>query len=65
MLRAEGIRLDGERDPVVVQQEPGDPQGGWNGGLDARDGRTVMTLAYGNVDIDSAAEAGGWGEPCG
>ena len=64
VLREEGIRLEGERDPVIVQQEPGDPSGGWNGGLrDGEDG-TLLELTFNNVGVEDLPASGGWGEPC-
>lgn len=65
VLDEEGIRLVRDRDPMIVQQEPGDPQGGWNGGLARQAGdRTSLVLTYNNVDVDSLAASGGWGEAC-
>jgi hypothetical protein len=64
ILRNEGIRLNDGRDPIRVQQEPGDPQSGWNGSLAPSGTGTLLALTYNNVDVDGISASGGWGEPC-
>lgn len=63
-LAAAGVRLNGNRSPVVVQQEPSQPQSGWNGGLESVGQETRVSLTYNHVAVESVANSGGWGEPC-
>ena len=62
VLKAEGVRLNRQRDRV--QQEPSNPQGGWNGSLGSNNGTTSMVLTYDNVDVPGVAQSGGWAEAC-
>lgn len=64
VLAAQDVVLRRDRDPMVVQQEPGKPQQGWNGGLASADDGALLSLTYNNVTPGSFAEAGAWTEAC-
>lgn len=65
LLEAEDVVLVGDRAPMTIQQEPGDPADGWNGVLEAGgDGASTLGLTYNNVVLEGAGEAGGWAEVC-
>ena len=65
LLEAEDVVLDRDRSPMTIQQEPGNPAGGWNGVLETSDGgASSLGLTYNNVDLDGVAAAGGWAEVC-
>jgi hypothetical protein len=62
ILEAEDVVVT---DAMVIQQERGNPQGGWNGVLEvSAGGASSLGLTYNNVDIDGVDEAGGWAEVC-
>jgi hypothetical protein len=64
LLEAQDVVVATDRDPMIIQQERGDPANGWNGVLDAGDGGSALALTYNNVVLDSVGEAGGWAEVC-
>lgn len=65
ILQAEGVAVARDREPMLVQQEPDDPAGGWNGALGpSRDGGSFLGLTYNNVALDGLPDAGGWAEVC-
>lgn len=65
LFEAQDVILDRDRNPMTIQQQPGDPAGGWNGVLEASDdGASSLGLTYNNVVVDGVAEAGGWAEVC-
>lgn len=64
VLEAQGVVLRRDRDPMHVQQEPGEPDQGWNGALESSDGDALLGLTYNNVTPDGPAEVGAWAEEC-
>jgi hypothetical protein len=64
ILEEQGVVLRRDRDPMVVQQQPGEPDRGWNGALESSDGGARLGLTYDNVEPDGPAEVGGWAEVC-
>lgn len=64
VLEAEDVVLVRDRDPMVVQQERGKPQLGWNGVLESADDGSLLGLTHNNVTSGSFAEAGAWAEVC-
>jgi hypothetical protein len=64
ILEAQGMVLARDRDPMHVQQEPGEPGLGWNGALESSNGGTQLGLTYNNVEPVGPAEVGGWAEAC-
>jgi hypothetical protein len=64
VLEAEGIVVRGDREPMVVQQFPGNPRDGWNGALDWEGDHSVLGLTYNNATPSRSAAAIGWAEVC-
>jgi hypothetical protein len=64
ILEAQGVALRRDRDPMVVQQEPGEPALGWNGAIGSSDGGAMLGLTFNNDTPDGPAEVGGWAEVC-
>jgi hypothetical protein len=64
ILEAQGVVLRRDRDPMGVQQEPGEPDLGWNGVIESSDDDAPLGLTYNSVEPDGPAEVGGWAEVC-
>lgn len=48
-LAERGVEIRTDRDPMIVQQNPGQPERGWNGTLQARPAGSRLGLTYNNV----------------
>jgi hypothetical protein len=60
-----GAVVVSDRDPIIVQQNPGKPESGWNGSVRAGEhGASLLGLRYNNVEIESPQSALGWAEAC-
>lgn len=53
-----------DRSPVIVQQNPGRPEDGWNGVLAGERAGTRLNLTYTRVVVPEGASALGWTEAC-
>jgi hypothetical protein len=64
-LENAGAVVVSDRDPMIVQQNPGKPESGWNGSVRAGEhGASLLGLTYNNVEIESPQSALGWAEVC-
>jgi hypothetical protein len=59
-----GVVVVRDREPMIVQQFPGRPSDGWNGGLRADRAATVLGLVFNNARHTSGPAALGWSEIC-
>jgi hypothetical protein len=54
----------GHREPMIVQQIPGEPGVGWDGILAASGSRSTLSLEHSNATHSGWSDALGWGEVC-
>jgi hypothetical protein len=64
VLEQEGMVVRRDRDPMIVQQIPGAPSGGWNGSLEAWEEGSVLNLVFNNVMPAGWSGAVGWADVC-
>jgi hypothetical protein len=63
-LEEEGMVVRNDREPMIVQQIPGDPTDGWNGSLAAAGERSVLTLVFNNAERSGWSGTVGWSDSC-
>jgi hypothetical protein len=64
VLADEGIVVDGDRDPMIVQQIRNDPSHGWNGSLTSAEGGSTLGLVFNNATRSDHFAALGWADIC-
>jgi hypothetical protein len=64
VLESEGMVVSRDREPMLVQQIPGNPRDGWNGVLATSGDDSTLGLVYNNATHSAWSGAVGWAEAC-